>query len=607
MKTLIRHRKITLSIFVMIMLLCGLGGVSYAQVCKVGDVLFPGQGCSDPSVGYFSVLADGSASIGGATLNAANIHWNAFSAKNLGNAWEITAVTGGAPGPEVLVVDPDAPLIYWTDPGTAKIQRANLDGSHIEDLVTEDLVTQGLGTLKGIALDVAGGKMYWTNWKWQANRIQRANLDGSNIEYLVTRGLEGPTRIALDVANGKMYWIDAWTANKIQRANLDGSDVQDLVTQGLSSPRGIALDVAGGKMYWTDVDTDKIQRANLDGSDVQDLVTRRQGLGVPVGIALDVPGGKMYWTDPGTDKIQRANLDGSNIEDLVTQGLRSPLDIALDVASSKMYWLETNWSPTTGYTNVKIQRANLDGSNIQDLITGLGEPGGIALGITSQAIPPTVREDVNRDGVISILDLILVAQQLGKTVPAGSAVDVNGDGVASILDLILIAQGLGNPTAASAPPLISPPRQVGMQAQAREAGRVNPAMIAAWIAQARLADDGSLAFKQGIENLENLLASLIPEETALFRNYPNPFNPETWIPYHLANDTDVSLFIYDMDGALVRELDLGHQRAGYYTDRSRAAYWDGRNGLGEGVASGVYFYQLRTDSLSPLRKMVILK
>ena len=185
--------------------------------------------------------------------------------------------------------------------------------------------------------------------------------------------------------------------------------------------------------------------------------------------------------------------------------------------------------------------------------------------------------------------------------------DVNGDGVASILDLILIAQGLGNTTAASAPPLISPPRQVGMQAQAREAGRVNPAMIAAWIAQARLADDGSLAFKQGIENLENLLASLIPEETALFRNYPNPFNPETWIPYHLANDTDVSLSIYDMDGALVRELDLGHQRAGYYTDRSRAAYWDGRNTLGEPVASGVYFYQFRAGDYLKLRKMVILK
>ncbi len=100
---------------------------------------------------------------------------------------------------------------------------------------------------------------------------------------------------------------------------------------------------------------------------------------------------------------------------------------------------------------------------------------------------------------------------------------------------------------------------------------------------------------------------LSPKETMLLPNYPNPFNPETWIPYHLANDTDVSLFIYDINGALVRELDLGHQRAGYYTDRSRAAYWDGRNAVGESVASGVYFYQLRAGDYLKLRKMVILK
>ena len=481
-------------------------------------------------------------------------------------------------------------FIYWTDVGAGKIQRANLDGSNVQDLVT-----QGLGIPIGIALDVRGGKMYWTDFG--TGKIQRANLDGSNVQDLVTQGLGVPSGIALDVRGGKMYWTDFGT-DKIQRANLDGSNIEDLVTTGLSDPYGIALDVAGGKMYWTDNGTDKIQRANLDGSNIEDLVTK--GLRTPLGIALDVGGGKMYWTDNGTDKIQRANLDGSNVQDLVTQGLANPVDIALDVAGGKMYWTDNGTD--------KIQRANLDGSNVEDLITqGLDSPVGIALGISPQTLPPTVREDVNRDGVISILDLILVAQQLGKTVPAGSPVDVNGDGVASILDLILIAQGLGNTTAASAPSLITPPRQIGMQAQAGGAGRVNPAMIAAWIAQARLADDGSLAFKQGIENLENLLASLIPEETALFRNYPNPFNPETWIPYHLANDTDVSLFIYGMDGALVRELDLGHQRAGYYTDRSRAAYWDGRNTLGEPVASGVYFYQFRAGDYSQMRKMVILK
>ena len=102
------------------------------------------------------------------------------------------------------------------------------------------------------------------------------------------------------------------------------------------------------------------------------------------------------------------------------------------------------------------------------------------------------------------------------------------------------------------------------------------------------------------------IASL-PENTQLLANYPNPFNPETWIPYQLANASDVQITIYDTRGMLVRMLALGHQSAGYYTGRSRAAYWDGRNGLGERVASGVYFYQLKTGEISPIRKMVILK
>ena len=98
-----------------------------------------------------------------------------------------------------------------------------------------------------------------------------------------------------------------------------------------------------------------------------------------------------------------------------------------------------------------------------------------------------------------------------------------------------------------------------------------------------------------------------PDETALFSNYPNPFNPETWIPYHLSNPSQVVITIYDTRGSVIRRLDLGHQREGYYTSRSRAAYWDGRNDMGERVASGMYFYQLEADNISLLRKMVILK
>ena len=125
--------------------------------------------------------------------------------------------------------------------------------------------------------------------------------------------------------------------------------------------------------------------------------------------------------------------------------------------------------------------------------------------------------------------------------------------------------------------------------------------------QARLEDDGSLVFKQGIEFLKNLLASLIPKETALLHNYPNPFNPETWIPYQLAASAEVTLTIYDANGEMVRYLALGYQAAGMYRSRSRAVYWDGRNQLGESVASGLYFYTLTAGEFSATRRMLILK
>ena len=90
-------------------------------------------------------------------------------------------------------------------------------------------------------------------------------------------------------------------------------------------------------------------------------------------------------------------------------------------------------------------------------------------------------------------------------------------------------------------------------------------------------------------------------------NYPNPFNPETWIPYHLSEHADVTLTIYAIDGKVVRHLDLGHQEAGYYENKARAAHWDGRNNVGERVASGVYFYTLKAGDFAATRKMLILK
>ena len=123
----------------------------------------------------------------------------------------------------------------------------------------------------------------------------------------------------------------------------------------------------------------------------------------------------------------------------------------------------------------------------------------------------------------------------------------------------------------------------------------------------RVKSDGSPKYLRTLRLIKDILATMRPNKTKLLVNYPNPFNPETWIPYHLANPSNVRISIYNMQGVVVRRLELGHQQAGYYTSRNLAAYWDGTNDVGESVTSGVYFYQLQADNRSYLRKMVILK
>ena len=123
----------------------------------------------------------------------------------------------------------------------------------------------------------------------------------------------------------------------------------------------------------------------------------------------------------------------------------------------------------------------------------------------------------------------------------------------------------------------------------------------------------TLNYEVTSEDLANAVLSIRldsigqPQLTQLLQNFPNPFNPETWIPYQLETSADVTLQIYDTAGGIVRTLDLGFKGQGFYTTRSRAAYWDGHNNMGEQVASGVYFYSFHTPDFSATRKMLILK
>ena len=166
--------------------------------------------------------------------------------------------------------------------------------------------------------------------------------------------------------------------------------------------------------------------------------------------------------------------------------------------------------------------------------------------------------------------------------------------IVNIQDLVLVAGALGSSAAA---PSIHP--------QSLE--MLTAADVKSWLSQAQHFNLTDAMAQKGILFLEQLLTVLTPKETVLLANFPNPFNPETWIPYHLSKDAEVTLHIYAVNGTLVRTLALGHQAAGMYQSRSRAAYWDGKNEFGEKVASGLYFYTLTAGDFSATRKMLIRK
>ena len=206
--------------------------------------------------------------------------------------------------------------------------------------------------------------------------------------------------------------------------------------------------------------------------------------------------------------------------------------------------------------------------------------------------PPPIIADANGDGNVDRLDIVYVAVHYGRT--GKESADVNGDGVVNIDDVIAVAAAVDSVPAAPA-------------ARVQLPTDLSPVMVEHWLTEAKLTGKNTPQYRRGVLTLKHLLAALTPNETALLPNYPNPFNPETWIPYHLSRAGKVTLTIYDVQGNLVRQLDLGHRDAGFYANQTQAAHWDGRNQSGETVPSGVYFYQMRSGDYESLRRMAIVK
>ena len=288
--------------------------------------------------------------------------------------------------------------------------------------------------------------------------------------------------------------------------------------------------------------------------------------------------------------------DGSNLSDGVT------FDVLLNGHSQSEQFINK-----TGWVDTQISLAEFPGETVLlELVTSPGESADYDwahwadLLITAEGIENQSSEDINRDGIVNILDLVLVAQAIGGKPASNGRADVNNDGQVNVLDLVLVGGALGeNAAAPNAFDIfesqVATPEEVVAVSNSLNALEGMP----------EKSPDVEIAIRLLRLWLTNLSQTVA--ETKLLPNFPNPFNPETWIPYQLAEGADVTLFIHDTGGRLVRTIPLGFKPAGYYLTRSEAAHWDGQNENWEQVSSGVYFLRFVAGEFSASRRVVVVK
>ena len=214
---------------------------------------------------------------------------------------------------------------------------------------------------------------------------------------------------------------------------------------------------------------------------------------------------------------------------------------------------------------------------------------------------------LNLDGTVDIFDLVPVVQHLKQIEFENPRLDVNSDDIIDLLDLILVGQCFDQPKGAPAVLVTNEPMIISKPELAFQL----VGMIDGWIQEAQQMAVNpivkAVGFEEGVLILQRIKDQLRPSETVLLANYPNPFNPETWIPYRLSQPGDVTIMIYDVDGLLIRRLDHGPQPAGYHEHKGQAVYWNGKTETGEIAASGTYFYTIKTNHYHQTRKMLVLK
>ena len=503
------HRKITLSLLLILSVVLGIADSGHAQQCSVGDVIQPGGSCTYPGTPHvFSVDATGKAR-----------------------------------------------FLFFSAGGNLRIRDANINGRRYT-LVTER--SEG------------GGRLITELGSAAVPVPQTA--DDFTLEIFPT--LISDPNLAAAIREELGTAITRQSLQKLTHLEIPNRRIRSL--QGLQHAYHLRYLDLGSEFI------DGIGNVNTNRvSDLSPLV----GLPYFTYLRLDRNGISNLSTLARLRPLKYLSLNDNAIQNIAPlAALTGLIELSLDNNAIR------NIAPIAGLRRLKY--LSLNNNAIQNLFALVGLTELKTLHIFNNAI----------SDLSPLLDLSLIGTQWDRT---GLDIRWNPLSYASINTYIPALQAKwiqvvyeGNaPTVAGAPTLLGNPKLSAVEVERLQ--EQMDLLIAS--------GDRSLSAMKTLIYLQQLIARARPAKTQLLANYPNPFNPETWIPYELATDTDVRLTIYNAQGSVVRVLSLGQQSAGYYTDRERAAYWDGRNALGEPVASGIYFYQLETDTMSALRKMVILK
>ena len=377
-----------------------------------------------------------------------------------------------------------------------------------------------------------------------------------------------------------LYWIEG---NTIYHRPTDGVKTMFPVSVDGTLTGGLAVDTIGGKVYWTERTINnmgRIQSADLDGTNPQEVKEIRA---IPSNITVGTDTNDkrwVYWTisEISNKKIQRINVDGSSFDGDFMEFPSAPTPpnhIAFDQGEFRLYWTETD----------RIRWVAADGKGKRDtIVEDLGELGGIAVA----------------DGTVYWTE---------QTNGLGKVRSMNGNGSADkklLATTESIPVGIGVDTVGKRVYWTTTDGEIQSAPLTGAIQTVDTNKVGGAESSADAIALGGTAGVSASPAAPSL-SPVVSVENTLLANYPNPFNPETWIPYQLSVSADVSVSIYSVNGHLVRRLDLGHQSAGMYRSRSRAAYWDGRNEFGERVASGLYFYTLTAGDFTATRKMLIRK